>query len=108
MKYNVFVSQKFKRKAKPLHKKYASLKNEISELILQLENNPTIGTLLGNDCYKIRLSIKSKGKGKSGEARVITYVQVIDNEIFLLTIYNKSEKGTINKKEINDLDFENS
>ena len=103
MKYKILISQKFKRNAKPLHKKYASLKNEIGELVSQLESNPVIGSSLGNDCYKIRLAIKSKGKGKSGGARVITYVLIINEEVFLLTIYDKSEKESISITEINDL-----
>ena len=52
------------------------------------------------------MSIKSKGKGKSGGARVITYNITIaeDNiDITLLTIYDKSEKTTITDKEIKDL-----
>ena len=103
MKYNVFISQKFKRSAKPLHKKYSSLKKEIKKLISLLEKEPETGILLGENCYKIKLAIKSKGKGKSSGARVITYVQIIDNEVYLLIIYDKSEKENISKKEINKL-----
>ena len=101
MKYNIFISKKFKRNAKPLLKKYIFLKEEIKDLILFLEKEPKTGILLGDNCYKIKLSIKSKRKGKSGGARVITYVQIIDKEVFLLTIYDKSEKENISKKEIN-------
>lgn len=50
--------------------------------------------------YKIRLAIKSKGKGKSGGARVITYVLTDNNEIYLLTIYDKSEFDSIDDKTI--------
>lgn len=101
MNYSVFVSKKFKSKAKPLLKKYSSLKEEIEELIYLLEEEPDTGILLGDNCYKIRLAIKSKGKGKSGGARIITYVQIIEKEVYLLTIYDKSEKESISKKEIN-------
>ena len=62
------------------------LKKELSELTSLLENNPTAGTSLGNNAYKIRISIKSKGAGKSGGARVITYVVMDNKEIYLLTI----------------------
>ena len=54
-------------------KKIPSLKIEIARLIADLQENPSTGTALGNDCYKIRLAIASKGKGKSGGARIITY-----------------------------------
>jgi len=55
---------------------------------------------MANSCYKIRVAIKSKGKGKSGGARVITHVQVVENNVFLLAIYDKSEQEDITDKEI--------
>jgi len=55
---------------------------------------------LGNDYYKIRLAITSKGKGKSGGARVITCVKVVVNTTYLVGIYDKSEKESISIKEI--------
>lgn len=55
---------------------------------------------MANSCYKIRVAIKSKGKGKSGGARVITHVQVVENNVFLLAIYDKSEQEDISDKEI--------
>jgi len=57
--------------------------------------NPQMGEPLGKDCYKIRLSIASKGKGKSGGARVITCIKIIDERIFLMAIYDKSEMENI-------------
>ncbi len=59
-----------------------------------------MGRSLGNNCYKIRLAIKSKGKGKSGGARVITYFVVADDTVFLLTIYDKSSKVTLTDNEL--------
>jgi hypothetical protein len=59
-----------------------------------------VGTPIGNNCYKVRLSISSKGKGKSGGARVITCVIVKEAEVFLLYIYDKSEQSTISDKEL--------
>jgi hypothetical protein len=48
------------------------------------------------------LAIASKGKGRSGGARVITYIQVIAQEVYLLTIYDKSEKEDLNPKELKE------
>jgi hypothetical protein len=55
---------------------------------------------LANNCLKIRISIKSKGKGKSGGARVITHIQIVDQKVYLLTIYDKSEHEDISDREI--------
>ena len=95
MSYSVIPIDKFKKEAKRLVKKYPSLKNELAELNTLLLVNPTTGTSLGNSVYKIRISIKSKGTGKSGGARVITYVVTENKEIYLLTIYDKGEFDTI-------------
>lgn len=61
-----------------------------------------IGTPLGNECYKIRLAIRSKGQGKSGGARVITHVWVSETTVFLLSIYDKSEAETISDKDLKE------
>jgi mRNA-degrading endonuclease RelE of RelBE toxin-antitoxin system len=101
--YNVRPARSFERDAKVLLKKYASLRKELATLGEELQENPTLGTPLGYDCYKIRLAIKSKGKGKSGGARVITYVITDDDTVVLLTIYDKSEKGNLSPKELEEL-----
>jgi len=95
MSYSVIPIEKFKKEAKRLIKKYPSLKNELTSLSILLENTPNLGTPLGNNTYKIRVSIKSKGKGKSGGARVLTYLVTENKEIYLLTIYDKNEFDTI-------------
>ena len=66
-------------------------------------NNPECGIGIGQNCYKIRLSIKSKGKGKSGGGRVITHIHVVDKIIFLLSIFDKSEKENIDGDELDEL-----
>jgi mRNA-degrading endonuclease RelE of RelBE toxin-antitoxin system len=98
MSYKVIPVDKFKKEAKRLIKKYPSLKVELVEVANSLSEEPTLGTPLGNDTYKIRVSIKSKAKGKSGGARIITYVVTPQMEIYLLTIYDKSEFDSIDDK----------
>lgn len=100
MNYNLELSDLFKKEAKRINKKYASLKQDLAKLFTELEQNPTLGTPLGNDVYKIRLSIASKNKGKSGGARVITYFKTSENSVLILTIYNKGEKDSITDSEI--------
>jgi mRNA-degrading endonuclease RelE of RelBE toxin-antitoxin system len=98
MSYSIIPTDKFKKEAKRLVKKYPSLKVELNELNNLLCKHPQEGTSLGDDTYKIRIAIKSKGKGKSGGARIITYVVTKDQEVYLLTIYDKSEIDTIDDK----------
>lgn len=103
MSYNVLPIPPFDRQLKRLSKKYPSLKEEYLRLIEGLEQNPEQGTSLGSNCYKIRLSIASKGKGKSGGARVITSFVIADAAVYLLAIYDKSEKENLTDKELGEL-----
>lgn len=98
MSYSIVPIDKFKKEAKRLIKKYSFLKIELAVLGEELSKKPETGTPLGNGAYKIRLAIKSKGKGKSGGARVITYVVTEAKEVYLLTIYDKAELGSIDDK----------
>lgn len=98
MSYKVIPVDKFKREAKRLVKKYPSLKIELAEIAESLSEEPTLGTPLGNETYKIRVSIQSKGKGKSGGARIITYEVTPQKEIYSLTIFGKTEFDSIDDK----------
>ena len=103
MSYKVKITPKFEKELKRLAKKYPSLKIEYPELVNSLKENPVQGVSIGNSCYKIRLSIASKGKGKSGGARVIAYLQISETIVYLLTIYDKSEQENIAVKELAEL-----
>jgi len=103
MSFNVIVTTSFKKHAKDIGKKHRSLKADIDTLIGSLEQNPLQGEPLGKDCYKVRMAITSKGKGKSGGSRVITCVKVVDQNVYLLSIYDKSEKENISDKELDML-----
>ncbi len=90
----------FKRDYKKLAKKYVSLDADMKEFLEELKDNPTLGTPLGNNAFKIRLAISSKNKGKSGGARIITYFISEENELYLLSIYDRSEYDSISDKAI--------
>jgi mRNA-degrading endonuclease RelE of RelBE toxin-antitoxin system len=92
MKYNVLTIPPFDRQLKRLAKKFPSLKTEYAALIKDLEENPQKGTPLGNNCFKIRLAIASKGRGKSSGTRVVTHFYIENETVFLLAIYDKSEQ----------------
>jgi len=103
MTYKILAIPPFDKQLKRLAKKYASLKKEYAGLIASLEKDPEQGTPIGKNCFKIRLAIASKGKGKSGGARIMTNFVVSHHTVFLLSIYDKSEKENISDKELQDL-----
>jgi len=100
MSYNIEITSFFEKQLKRLSKKFPSLKKEFAELVSSLKENPEQGKSLGNNCYKIRFAIASKGKGKSGSSRIITHVQIIQTKIYLLSIYDKSEQSDIQDKDL--------
>lgn len=103
MSFNVKSIPVFERQAKRLVKKFPSLKKEIQGLIKELKEVPEKGASIGHNCYKIRLAIASKRKGKSGGARVIIHVIFKDDTVYLLSIYDKSDIANLSDKEIQEL-----
>jgi hypothetical protein len=106
---SIELGKRFQKEFKRLLKKYPSLKAELIKLRDILYAAPRTGTPLGDNIYKIRLAIRSKGKGKSAGARVISHVEteiiglVESNTVSLLTIYDKSEVSNISKDDIQSL-----
>ena len=106
MKTEIVITNNFSKEAKKLLKKYKSLKSELRKLNEELLENPKLGIPIGRNSYKIRLAVKSKGKGKSGGLRIITHLEInlqfdeVTNTLFLLSVYDKSETETISKNEL--------
>ena len=100
MSYQIKTLSRFDRQAKRLAKKHSSIGRDLAHLAATLLEDPTQGISLGQSCYKIRLRIVSKGKGKSGGARVITCVFAVTSEVYLLSIYDKAEQDSITDAEL--------
>lgn len=112
MKIEINVTESFKKAARPLIRKYRSFLDDLLEMELELLKKPETGKSLGNSVYKIRLAIKSKNKGKSGGARVISYLERIESKdkhglkeitVNLLTVYDKADQETIKDAELKEL-----
>lgn len=106
----IITTDEFKRCAKPLAKRYKSFNQDYQDLLDELEKNPQLGVDLGNGYRKVRMAIKSKGKGKSGGARVITLDTLeCDGCLYLLFIYDKPDAASVNldviKKIVSEMDL---
>ena len=95
MSFEISTIENFDRQAKRLAKHYASFRDDYKTLLEDLRKEPMAGSDLGGGIRKVRMAIASKGKGKSGGARVITYnvKQLVGDEVLitLMTIYDKSD-----------------
>ncbi len=103
----VLTIPEFDKSLKRLSRKFPGLKGEYQEFIEKSEKKNVQGRSLGNGFYKARLSVKSKGKGKSGGLRIISYREVIykmeEIEITLIAIYDKNEISSIDRKYLESL-----
>ena len=107
MQVTIDYLDEFERGAKALRKKYPSFESDYETLLNELEANPFAGESLGQHTYKHRMAIASKGKGKSGGARVLTYnlKQVNADEVLvtLMAIYDKSDISNVSDTYIRSL-----
>ena len=102
----IVLGEEFKKQFRHLAKKYRSLTEDFRQLKESLQTNPQQGVDMGQGIRKVRMAIASKGKGKSGGARVITFnvqMQADDILITLLTIYDKGEMENITDAYIKSL-----
>ncbi|HBX44283.1 addiction module toxin RelE [Limibacterium fermenti] len=95
MNFEIILTPNFEKEAKALQKKYPSFKSDLIELITVLVKDPMIGVEVYKNCFKIRFPIKSKGKGKSGGGRLVICVRVMQEKIYLLSVFDKSEKENV-------------
>ena len=109
----ISVSDDFAREVKRLAKKYCSFKNDYAEFLKSIKENPLQGDEITKNIRKIRMAIGSKGKGKSGGARVITFnilTDVQNGQVVLLLIYDKEDASTVKtnvvKQMVRDMGFE--
>ena len=109
----VSVSDDFAKEAKRLAKKYPSFKKDYKEFLESIKNNPLQGDEITKNIRKIRMAIKSKGKGKSGGARVITFNILTDVEnghVVFLLLYDKEDASTVKvnvvKQLVRDMGFD--
>ncbi|WP_308745010.1 type II toxin-antitoxin system RelE/ParE family toxin [uncultured Bacteroides sp.] len=110
MNYKIKVYRCFEKEVKKLSKRYKSLKQDLLALSAELLENPEKGVDLGNGLHKVRMSISSKGKGKSAGARIITLIVTLsdeEKEIGLHYIYDKSDRESLTDKELRNILKEN-
>lgn len=106
MSCTIEVSKPFKREFKRLMKKYRSIDKDLMKLCEEIRKNPFIGTDLGCGVRKVRMAVSAKSKGKSHGARIITFTAILNVEdqfVTLLTIYDKADRESISSKEIDAL-----
>ncbi len=102
----VSVSKDFAREAKRLAKKYPSFKQDYANFLESTKENPLQGDEITENIRKVRMAIKSKSKGKSGGARIITLnvlTKELCGEVVFLLIYDKEDASTVKIDAVKEL-----
>lgn len=106
MSLEIVRSDYFTSEFKRLAKRYRSLAKDYEAFLESLKSNPLQGVEIAPNVRKIRMAIGSKGKGKSGGARVITLNALVteqDGTVYLLLIYDKSDAPNVKMNVIKDI-----
>lgn len=106
MSFEVYTTSEFESQAKALQKRHRSFKNDLRDMVLTLMENPFQGVELCPGIRKIRMAITSKGRGKSGGARLITYTIVTaatEGHVYLMNVYDKADFSTVELSAIKDM-----
>ena len=99
----VRMSEDFRVAYKRLKKRHKSLEDDFERLLGSLLQNPMQGVELEDGVRKVRLAISSKGRGKSGGARVIIRIRIVADELQLLYIYDKADYENISEVFLKDI-----
>ncbi len=100
MNLKIIVLDNFAKEVKKLAKRYKQIASDLKELKALLLEDAKSGVHLGGRCYKIRLANSSIPTGKSGGFRVIYYYLDEQNNIYLMSIYAKSDLENISEEKI--------
>ena len=76
---------------------------DFEALLMSLQENPRQGVEIHDDIWKIRMNITSKGRGKSGGARVIIRVRIVQDELQLIYIYDKADFENVSDAYLRDI-----
>jgi len=102
-KYTVVEQELYKKALKKLSKIYKNINSDIKRYLKTINSKEDLGVELKSNIFKVRIANRDKNKGKSSGYRLISYLAVVENELHLLYIYDKSKLSNITEKELDEL-----
>lgn len=89
------------KSVKKLKKRFKNIDLDVDSFFKKHVNHiDDLGIKLHENIYKARIKNSDKQAGKSSGYRLITYVEISENKINLLYIYDKSDLANISDKEL--------
>jgi hypothetical protein len=102
-KYTVVEQELYKKALKKLSKIYKNINLDVKKYLESINSKDDLGIELKSNIYKVRIANRDKNKGKSSGYRLISYLAIVENELHLLYIYDKSKLVNITEKELDEL-----
>jgi hypothetical protein len=99
MNLKLIPTPSFIKSVKRLSKKYKKIADDLQVLQDELSSNSYKAVELGSNCFKMRIANSSIPTGQSGGFRVVFFTK-IENKIYLLAIYSKSDLSNISDENI--------
>ena len=96
-------TETFAKAVKRLQKRFKNIEADCDEFVQSIQTTEHLGTNLGNGIFKVRIANRDKKSGKSAGYRLISYLKLIDNKLYLMYIYDKSDLDTVSEKQIDTL-----
>jgi mRNA-degrading endonuclease RelE of RelBE toxin-antitoxin system len=106
MKLQIVEKTLYKKSYKKLSKQYKNIQNDIDSFINSIHSKDDLGIELKSNIFKVRIKNSNKNKGKSAGYRLISYLALVENELQLLYIYDKSKIENLTENEIDKLIIE--
>lgn len=103
MKLQIVEQELYLKAYKKLSKQYKHICNDIDDFLYSIKSKEDLGIELKANIFKTRIKNSDKNKGKSAGYRLISYLVIINHELHLLYIYDKSKLENLTEKEIDDL-----
>lgn len=101
--FDIYESEHFAKELKRLSKKYKNIKKDCKVFVDLIDNESSLGVDMGGGLYKARVANSDKNRGKSAGYRLISYIKVIESEIWLVHIYDKSELENITENKLDEI-----
>lgn len=96
-------TETFSRAIKKLRKRFKNIDSDCDVFLQNIQVVNDLGTHLGSGVYKARIGNSDKRSGKSSGYRMISYLKLIDNKLYLMYIYDKSDFENVSENDIDDL-----
>jgi len=102
-KYTVVEQELYKKALKKLSKTYRNIDLDVKDFLKSINKKEDLGIELKSNVFKVRVANSDKNKGKSAGYRLISYFEIIENELHLLYIYDKSKLVNVTEKQVDEL-----